>query len=608
MAAAAMLAACGGGSVGSTYVPSSTIPLVQTTSAPLSTTGTTTVTFATPNTSGVTASITLPSVSASTTATLSFTGSAPTGVTTPEMSTIKKSASIGGSSLAVFGYIALTVSSPVVITSTPAFSFTTALAQTGNAYIAFYDVGNPNAGWNVLDGPGTISGTKITFAAQALNPPITFAAGDTYVFALVISSTAANSPSLSYSGAENVNFTYGYAFGYPTPGATATAPPANIAYTVSTTVAAGSSPYPGPSTAGLLDEHVAESDVQNLETTTYTTDSWLGSNTANLPYIEQLYGSTQQEPSSENLPNITTLYANAQQVDEYPASNGATWSNNPESTVSYSYADGDNGTRDVAANGTYTDTENILAGGIGGQAVLTENSDGSGSITGPYFSGDVISSVVFSAPTPAASPTAIEVTVNYTTDAQNYYGYPPSQTIGDSVWYPLPISFYSEKDTVTTGATLPASCAPFTSATDVNRTITTLDTVIGYTETTVFDSYEYNGVPVCLVTTDTQNYAYNQQQNTPYFLYIGTLGLEVVTTTESLALGGGSSGSTAASATRSAAAIATASVPASNGIVASLEAHQLSNFARQRVIRTHALLQAIRSQKSSPIKSTHGGL
>lgn len=612
-AAAAMLAACGGGSVGNTYMPSSSIPQAETTSVPLSTSGTTAVTFATPNTSGATATITLPSVNVSTTASLSYTGSAPAGVSTPEMSTIKKSDAIGGGNLSVFAYIALTVSSPVVITTTPAFSFTTALAQTGTAYVAYYDAGNPSAGWNVLLGPGTISGTNITFAAQSLNPPITFAAGDTYIFALVVSTTPATAPSLSYGGAKNVNFSYGYAFGYPTPGPTATAPPANLAYSVSTTVSAGSSPYPGTTTASLIDEHVAESDVQSLETTTYTTDSWLGLDASSSPYTELLYGSTQQEPSSENLPDITTLYTNAQQVDEYPAGNGATWTNNPASTVTYSYADGDNGTRAVASDGSYVDTENLLSGGIGGQAVLTENSDGSGLITGPYFGGDIISSVAFAAPSPAASPTAIDVTVNYTTDAQNDYGYPPSETIAAPVWYSLPISLYSETDTVTTGASLPKSCAPFTTATDVNRTITTLDTVIGYTETTVFDSYEFNGVPICLTTTDTQNYAYDQQQNTPYFLYITPNGspLETVTTTESLVLGAASSGSTASSAMRSAAmpATVTAGVPARNGIVASLEAHQLSYFARERVIRTRTLLQAVRSQKAaSSIRSIQGGV
>ena len=69
--------------------------------------------------------------------------------------------------------------------------------------------------------------------------------------------------------------------------------------------------------------------------------------------------------------------------------------------------------------------------------------------------------------------------------------------------------------------------------------MTTLDTINGLIETTVLDSYEVNGTPICITSTDTQNYAYDQQGNTPYFFLVGSLGLEVITTSESLVLSSG---------------------------------------------------------------------
>jgi hypothetical protein len=95
-----------------------------------------------------------------------------------------------------------------------------------------------------------------------------------------------------------------------------------------------------------------------------------------------------------------------------------------------------------------------------------------------------------------------------------------------------------------------------------------------------------------LTTADMQNYAYDQQGNEPYFIYLGQLGLEVVTTTETVVLQ----------------AYAPAQeTSASFSVTAALQAHQLSDLARARAVRTQALLKAIHAQKSAAFLSVHGG-
>jgi hypothetical protein len=591
--AAAILAACGGGGGGGggsfccpatptpTPIP---LPTSEATSAPISATATTPVQF-TAISGGTSGSITLPAANAATTASLTFQNAIPSSVAAPSMRGLKGRAIIGGSNLQTLAVITLSVTSTIAVTSTPAFSFTLSSAPSGDAYVAMFDENNPANGWNVLLGPGTISGSTVSFAATTFVPPFTLTAKDTYVFALIASSSAATqAASLSYTGTKSVNYLYNFAFGYPSPSPNTTMPPSVLSYKVSATVSEGSSPAPTPS-AGLIDEHVAETDTGSLDTATYATDSWIGISSATAPWSELLYATTQQEPSSADAPVITTNYTNAQTIDQYPATSGASWTNNPAAQVVYNYADGDNGVHMVSSIGTYIDIESILAGAAGGTATLTENSDGSGSIVGPYFGGGIISQVAFAAPSPAASPTSVTVSIDFSTFAQTNYGYPPASTVTDGLWYKLPPAFYTETDTITTNAGLPQSCIPnafnFTQATDVRRTMATIDTVVGYKDDTIIDSYEYNGVPVCLVTEDIQLYAYDEQANQPYFILVGELGLEVVTTMESLVLTGTPPVSQAASAQMQRASVA-------------LQAQELTGFARDRAVRTRTLLTSLR--------------
>jgi hypothetical protein len=373
----------------------------------------------------------------------------------------------------------------------------------------------------------------------------------------------------------------------------------------------GTKPFPGPSVAGLVDEHIAETDTQSLQTSTFATDEWAATTVSGGIADVSLYGLVQQEPSSADLPMFTTIYGAPQLLDEYPETSGATWTNGPASTVAFSFADGSAGTRTVNADGTYLDTETLLA--TPSQPVtMTENSDGSGSITGPFFSGvlagatfgNVISSVTFSAP----SGGVVTIDQNFTPFAQANLGDPASSSNTDPVWYPLPPVFYAESDKVTSGVALPAGCATAfgTSGTQVQRSITTLDTIAGDVETTTLDSYEIGGIPVCLASTDIVNFAYDEQNNQPALILLGTLGLEVVTTTEVLSLQPGAIGALPEAKSRTAQSVAEQNVEV-QAATAALEDHVLTTFVKARLVREHTFLTTKRSLDAASLNVIHGG-
>jgi hypothetical protein len=419
---------------------------------------------------------------------------------------------------------------------------------------------------------------------------------------------APTSAAIAYVGTKTVNYSYGFDFSFPAPAPGTTAPPSSQSFTVTASVTPGASPFPGPSTAGLVDEHIAESDNSTLSTSTFSTDAWeTTSSTQTL-----LFGETQQEPSSDVSPVTTTIFGTPQILAQ---TSPATWTNVPTAAINYTYSDGTTGARTVAADGTYLDSETLL-GGAGGQAVLTENSDASGSITGPYFGGGLIASITLSAPVPApgASPN-VTFSENFTTLAQQE-GLPPSESLVVPAFYAAPPVFYTEADSVATGVTLPPSCTPNaygTTGVAVERAITQLDTVIGDLETTQLNTYEVNGLPVCLTTTDITNYAYDEQSNTPFLFDLGSLGTEVVTTNESLILNPGvlptaSAGVVAAERSRSAASMTGARIT-TNPMIAALQAHQLSALARARAIRNRAFLTSVRSlKKPLTLQAIKGGL
>lgn len=177
--AAAVLAACSGGSSGGNLPHR---PSVASTSAPISS-STSSVTLPTID-NGSSATVTLPAASGSATATVTLQDTLPIGASAP------------GGTVTPLDYVVVSLSQSVSIASTPAFSFMLASPPPAgsNTYISVLDVNNAKVGWKVLLGPGSVSGSTISFAAQALAPPLTLQAGDSYIFALVAASTSASYP------------------------------------------------------------------------------------------------------------------------------------------------------------------------------------------------------------------------------------------------------------------------------------------------------------------------------------------------------------------------------------------------------------------------------
>lgn len=204
------LCACGGG--GSSSAPSvsaptpTASPISQASSSATLTPGGTaqTASFGSVG-AGYTGSITIPSVtsgSGSLTATLlsALPASAPTVASTARMI-----AAIGGT-LTPLVYVTLVPTAAITLSATPTFTFALPAGSSFSAgsslYVGFYDPAQSATGWQVLLGPGSVSGQTITFAA--INRTIIFAAGTTYTFALFstgqVLTPVAPSPSPSPSG------------------------------------------------------------------------------------------------------------------------------------------------------------------------------------------------------------------------------------------------------------------------------------------------------------------------------------------------------------------------------------------------------------------------
>lgn len=396
--------------------------------------------------------------------------------------------------------------------------------------------------------------------------------------------TLSASASAKYGGTKTETFTYDFAFAFPSPSPGATEPPSTTSYTVATNVTIGTSPNPGGVTSAL-DVHTVENDQSSLSTATFGTDAWVGNSPASAGgNTELLYAQTQTEPSSANAPVTSTVYAQPQILDELPESNGATWTNVPTSITKYSYASGDTGTRDVHADGTYTDVEQIgTAAGGGGTATLQDSSDGSGLMNGPFFGGGFVNEIAMSAP----SSGQVTVTISFASIAVQAGIEPPTISYNDPTWYSTPPVFFTEHNRTTIGVPLPASCTPNsygTTANDLHRSIVTLDPVVGDIETLTFDSYMISGLPVCLLTNDMVQFAYDFQDNTPAFLaLVGKLGLETQTTTEALVLQAGAVGA----------------LPSVRTLSAALEAHVAATLDRTRVQRVRAML--LKLQKAPPL-------
>ena len=414
---------------------------------------------------------------------------------------------------------------------------------------------------------------------------------------------------IQYTGVKSVNDVYTYGsgpLGSPSPN-----PPSTAIYAVQSTVQAALNAAPStvPVTGPYLDVNSTELDSSNLASQEFVTDAWVQSSSSG-GALE--YGTQLMQPLSAEQPNTLTAYvdpvtgkANPQQLDQLPETSGASWTNEPAATISQSFADGHSVKRFVYADGTYVDNDSIPlpTGGVA-YAIIQENSDGSGSYTAPFAGGNV-SSVSVSAPalpTPVPTGTPNPITtpqVTVTLKLAGFYASILGPTISAQftpfyVYTPKPV-FYSETDAVNTAGSFPAGCANSYGASGLElvRKIATLDTVLGYVETTEFDAYAAAGYPVCVVSSDVINYAYDYAGDTVGglggFLF-GQLGGRITTTSQTLVLQPGATGVYPSSTTRQPSSVGGAP-PIASSVFAGIESATLQTYAvrRNAIIRAYAL-------------------
>lgn len=376
---------------------------------------------------------------------------------------------------------------------------------------------------------------------------------------------------------------------YPTP---SPFPSTNASATVSLSVTVTSSPAPFTTpTNDPYDIYYSEQDAFPTETDVSTTDTWAATTSS---AIDE-YGSEVTNGSGSTAETLTWVYSAPYVLDELPETNGASWTNSPEG---YSTED-DPGdltiSRYVESAGNYNETQE-LAGGY--NLVITENADGSGTYSGTVLDtfglvdftysapsgGKVTVSVVFASPSPPATPI------------------PPYVIATPPAWYGSTPTFYSESDTDTNPATFPGSCnvpaAYGTSGNMIKRTIDSLDTILGYTETQTYESYDNSAQSiVCIVMNDVQTYYYDylddtEQSYEDFAAFVGTP-QQTATTSETVGL---QSETLATSVGRtSAQSLARASLGLSPQTVAVAIARFQARTAQVRLTRERKIVQDIRA-------------
>ncbi|HUZ50817.1 MAG TPA: hypothetical protein VMW12_13900 [Candidatus Dormibacteraeota bacterium] len=307
---------------------------------------------------------------------------------------------------------------------------------------------------------------------------------------------------------------------------------------------------PNPFGAGQVqDFQTLESDVYPAQTLSSKNDFYYQSGSA-----FQLLGYS----SVDDVGDATTVqYATPQVVDQLPETTGASWTNSPAASMTQTFIDGETASRTTAADGTYTDTEQIYGTGTdypSVKAILSENADGSGEVqivryengrTG-FQANETIYDNYFISPPSAQSSNAQFLYVTYQL-ADLFYGAPsppPAAPFASMpIWYKTPLALYSESDNDLGPQTIPAACnapAAFgTQGREIQQQLKSTDTVLGTVTSTTTTAYVVDGFgPVCVQLASTVNTYFDYSMDTtitPVF-YQGSGALQTTTIAQTLTL------------------------------------------------------------------------
>jgi hypothetical protein len=385
-------------------------------------------------------------------------------------------------------------------------------------------------------GTGTKTGTSSQTSATATPSPYPQTNGATYVYAGTLTQTFVSYPEV-------------VAPGTPSPEPTSvTVTDVTQQITIETNQA-----FNGGS--GLTDYHDAETDAlaSGLKTTTSTTDTYetIAQSGSSSELLD--YGSQYADESGDTM---TTQWQPQRVEDELPEATGTKWSNGAGASIQEAIAGDSSGSpvtvqRTIANIGTYTEDTTYPQGyeavGYTGVGTIQENSDGSGSYAW-VTEGEPIT-IEYSAPVPQPTGSP-QITVAEFPNLLPPPDETPSESFELGAWYGVSPAFYNESDVDLGSIAVPASCSLSSSlpqtAQAIQETTNTLDTVIGYTETTTQTTYVAAGYgPVCTVLSDQQQlyYDFNGDQA---FAFATLTPLEITTTAETLALQPGSSTSVSA--------------------------------------------------------------
>ena len=332
-----------------------------------------------------------------------------------------------------------------------------------------------------------------------------------------------NANQFTFTGTLTQKVTYNYP-ATVTPTTSPIEPPTCTVISVTALFSSGLAPDPSGNGGSDLNDN--ELDASALQTVNISSDAWSSVSGSNTVLDATQVLSPVIATTSTTIQKFTTPPVIGQAAT---GTFGAT--NSDAGTLTQNTNYGLAYTRTIGSAGAYSEsgTAQNGAGATTGTIAILEATNGSGSITGPNPSG--FAPKTFSAPTGGI----ITLTINPG----------PTQSVKSiPVWFTTPPAFYAENNSITAVTAEPSPCTGVSSY-KVERVVTQLDAIMGYSETTTYDTYDTvagNGAD-CVAFSDTLNSYYDWSGDIFLANRFSTTGpnnpLAVTTTIEVLALRAG---------------------------------------------------------------------
>ncbi|HET7815245.1 MAG TPA: hypothetical protein VFL13_12845, partial [Candidatus Baltobacteraceae bacterium] len=193
LGALALVIGCGGGAGRGTFIPTATpTPHVGATTVPV---GAAATSVAVADGNGNTASFTIPQAvgGASANMTMTLSGSLPAGISVPAIRRAVGKPDAVGANVNALQYVSVVMDGNLGISTSPAVTFGLASPAPASAqmYLLLWDPARAGQqGWIVLLGPGTVGNPRTLVTFNGVPTGQSYAAGNTYVYALVTTSGA----------------------------------------------------------------------------------------------------------------------------------------------------------------------------------------------------------------------------------------------------------------------------------------------------------------------------------------------------------------------------------------------------------------------------------